>query len=113
MSRLTRSITDRLFVGFFSAVFAPLAGLLLYAQLTHSSPAAGEDWLVHLFFFFVFECVTVIFLGSILGLVWAVWTPDWIERRLKHSVSHFVVMLCAVGIVIAIGALLYAFVQKP
>ena len=113
MSGLTRSITDRLFVGLLSAAFAPLSGFILYARLTRPSPSTGQDWVVHLFFFCVFECITVIFIGSVLGIVWAIWTPDWIERRLRHSVRHFIVLLCAVGIVISIGALLYTFVQRP
>ena len=113
MRGLTRSITDRLFVGLLSAAFAPLAGFVLYARLTRPNPAIGQDWLVHLFFFFMFECITVVFLGSVLGIVWAIWTPEWLERRLRHSVSHFVVLLCATGIVISTGALIYTFVQKP
>ena len=113
MPGLTRSITDRVFVGLLSTTFAPFAAFILYARLTRPSPAVEMDWLAQLFVFLVFECITVLFLGSVLGIVWAIWTPEWLERRLKHSVSHFVILVCATCIVISAGALIYTFVQKP
>jgi hypothetical protein len=81
---LTRSVTDRVFVGLMGAVFAPLSGFVLYAQLTRPEPTVPDDWFVRVFFFLIFEGVCVVFVGCVLGIIWAIWTPDWIERKLRH-----------------------------
>jgi hypothetical protein len=111
MTGLTRSITDRLFVGLLSAVFAPVFGFGVYVGLISPNRATGEDWLVRVFFFLAFECIGVLFLVCVLGIAWSIWTPNWIERTLKQSLRHFVALFCAVCIVIATGALLYAFIE--
>ncbi len=110
MSQLTRSITDRLFVGLLSALLLPVCAFFIYARLTRGNPAQGADWTVGLLLFLVFECIGVVLLGSVLGIIWALWTPDWLERRLKHTVGHFVFLLCAFGFVLS-AIVLYTFAR--
>ena len=97
MSQLTRSLQDRLFVGVLSAVFAPATGYWLFAAHSRPLPQAN-DWFLRTFAFLSIEAVTAVFFVTVFGFIWAIWTPDWIERRLKSAVLKFLVVLSAVAL---------------
>jgi hypothetical protein len=96
VSQLTRSIQDRLFVGILSAIFAPACGYTLLAVRSH--PWAQEkDWFLRTFALLAVEGVSAVFFVAVFGLIWAIWTPDWIERRLKKAFLRFLLVVFAVG----------------
>src|SRR5438477_5657652 len=101
MGSLTRSITDRVFVGLLSLIFAPICAFFLYVRFTLGEPFQHEDWVLRLLVLIVFEGIGAVFLISVLGLIWALWTPNWIERLLRQAFRHFVFVLFTFGIVIS------------
>jgi hypothetical protein len=102
VSRLTRSIQDRIFIGLLGLVFAPVCGYFLF--FVPIRPWHGEtDWVFRALALLRIEGLSVVFSIASLGLVWAVWTPDWIERRLRKAVHRllllvFVVSVCVTAI---------------
>ena len=63
-------------------------GLWLYFTLDHSRD--NQDLISKLFLHIGMETVGIAFLLSVLGVVWAVFMPAWIERTLRFAVNHFV-----------------------
>ena len=95
-----RTIQDRYFGGFLSVVLMiPTGGgLWLYYSVDHSDDS--KDLLSRLFLHVGMEIVTAAFLCGILGLVWAVFLPGWIDRAIRFVVDHFVkalaIFLCII-----------------
>src|SRR5436190_143354 len=89
MSSLTRSITDRVFVGLLGAVFAPLSGFFLYVRYTRGNPADGLGGMAQLLVFLVLQFCGLVFLGSLFAMLWALFTPEWIEQRLRRDFRRF------------------------
>jgi len=95
MKAFTRSIQDRCFAAFLSFVlgFPTGWGLWLYCTLDHSHD--DPDWLLKLLLHVVMDIVGTLFLISVLGFVWAVCTPNWLERLFRFAVNNFVKGLAA------------------
>ncbi len=98
-SQLTRSVQDRVFVGILSAIFAPACAYLLI--FWHGRLWTDEtDWLIRILALIRIEGISTVFSVALFGIVWAVWTPDWIERRLRKAFSHFVVLVFGVSLLV-------------
>lgn len=100
MSLFTRSIQDRCFAAFLSLLlmFPTGWGLKMYFTLDHSHD--DPDLVVRLFLHFCMELVAIAFAFSVLGLIWAIFTPAWIDRLVRFAVDHFVLALAALLCVI-------------
>ena len=100
MRKFTRSIQDRVFAGFLGVVFGIGSGFLLhpllYACLTQldSSAARVRITKIQELIFYGPELlfcgfVLVVFVSSILGIVWAFFTPDWIGRFIVSAFKGY------------------------
>jgi hypothetical protein len=100
MGLFTRSILDRCFAAFLSLVLMiPTGwGLRLYFTINHSTDK--PDWILRTFVHVGMEIVGIAFLFSVLGLVWAIFLPAWIERIVRIAFDHFVLALAALLCVI-------------
>jgi hypothetical protein len=100
MSMFNRTIQDRCLAVFLSVVLMiPTGwGLWLYVTLDHSRDK--QDWMLKLFLHVAMEIVGLAFLLSVLGVVWAVFTPAWMDRALRFALDHFVWALAALLCVI-------------
>jgi hypothetical protein len=80
----TRRFQDRCFAIFLSFILGvPTgSGLWMYFTLDHSRD--NPDWLLKLFLDVGMETVGTLFTISILGIVWAIFTPNWIERAFHY-----------------------------
>jgi predicted RNase H-related nuclease YkuK (DUF458 family) len=100
VSGFDRTIQDRCFAVFLSVVLMiPTGGgLWLYYTIDHSNDS--KDLLSRLFLHVGMEIVTAAFLCGVLGVVWAVFLPAWIDRVIKFVVNDFVktlaVLLCII-----------------
>jgi hypothetical protein len=99
MSQLTRSLQDRVFVGALGLVFAPVCGYLLF--FVHVRPWTEEiDWTYRILSLLHVEGLSIVFSVASLAVVWAIWTPDWIEQRLRKAFGHFLIFLFVVSLLI-------------
>jgi ABC-type phosphate transport system permease subunit len=100
MSLFNRSIQDRFFAAFLSLVLmVPTGwGLKMYFTLDHSHDS--PDFLARLFLHVGMEIVGIAFAFSVLGVIWAVFTPAWIDRTVRFAVDHFVLALAGLLCVI-------------
>jgi len=89
VSGFTRSISNRLFAALLSSLLAiPTGwGLWLYWSLDHSND--GQDFISRAFLHVGIDIVAILFFLSLLGLIWAIFTPRWVERILKLVTNHF------------------------
>jgi predicted RNase H-related nuclease YkuK (DUF458 family) len=100
MSMFNRTIQDRCFAIFLSVVLMiPTGGgLWLYYTIDHSGDS--KDLLSRLFLHVGMEIVTAAFLCGVLGVVWAIFMPTWIDRAVRFVVDHFVkalaIFLCII-----------------
>ena len=100
MGIFNRTIQDRCFAVFLSVVLMiPTGGgLWLYYTIDHSGDS--KDLLSRLFLHVGMEIVTAAFLCGVLGVVWAIFLPAWIDRAVRFVVDHFVkalaVFLCII-----------------
>jgi hypothetical protein len=102
MNRLTRSFSDRVVIGLLGLLFAPIAGLMIHVRLaTGAVPDAHGEWVLSLWFILLGEAVCSVFAISVMGVIWAVCTPRWIERLARISVHHFLWILLAMAVIIA------------
>jgi len=108
MSRFTRSIPDRSFAAFLSLLLMlPTGwGLFMYLALDHSKD--NPDWVLRLLLHIIMEAVGMAFLLSVLGLVWAVFTPAWLSRAFSFCREHLVLAL-GLFLLVIIGMLGYSF----
>ena len=108
MSMFNRTIQDRCFAVFLSVLLMiPTGwGLRMYFTLDHSRD--NQDWMSKLFVHVGMEIVGLAFLLSVLGVVWAVFTPAWIGRTRRFALDHFVWALAALLCVI-LGMLGFAW----
>lgn len=109
MSHLTRSIADRILVGLLGLLLGPVAGSILLFHFMYSGSSHDPDWLIRALDIFCMEAVAVVFTGSCLGVVWACFTPDWIEHRLRQTFRFFMVLLLAFGFACVVLLLWSAF----
>ena len=111
MAGLTRSIADRIFIGLLCLIFAPISGFLIFirwvAEHFPEQPAGQGDWVLSLLLNVFFEGAVVVFAGSVLGIIWAIWTPEWIERLLHRVKLHFVIVLFVFGAV-TLGMMIFS-----
>jgi len=101
-----RTIQDRCFCIFLSvALMIPTGGgLWLYHTIDHSGDS--KDLLSRLLLHVGMEIVTIAFLCGVLGVVWAIFLPAWIDRAIKFAVDHFVK---ALAIILCIILVMFAF----
>jgi hypothetical protein len=105
VSQLTRSLQDRLFIGILGVIFAPTCAYLLI--FWHGRPWSEEtDWLIRLLALIRIEGISAVFSVAVFGIVWAIWTPDWIERRLRNAFGHFLWIVFG-GSLLVTGLCLY------
>ena len=97
MRGLTRSIGDRIFLGLPCIVFAPISLLILLTSLMGVLP---DERLLRLLVIVLYEGAGAVFVGSILGLIWAVWMPDWVERLIRKVVQHIAVTVILFSMVL-------------
>ena len=81
-------------------------GLFTYFTTDHSND--NPDRVLRLLLHIIMEIVGIAFLLSVLGLVWAVFTPAWLLRASSFCREHFVFALAAFLLVI-IGMLAFSF----
>jgi hypothetical protein len=85
-------------ISFASADGSHWMGLKTYFTLDHSRDS--PDVMSKLFLHVCMDIVGVVFAFSVLGLVWSIFMPAWIERLVRFAVDHFVVGLAALLCVI-------------
>ena len=108
MSQLTRSNQDRLFIGSLGLLFAPFCGYALF--FGYGRPWTEEaDWVYRLLALIRIDGLSIVFSGSVLGIIWAIWTPDWIERRLKKAFFRFLLLMFIVGVLITLACFYMLF----
>ena len=78
----------------------------MYFTLDHSHD--NPDWVLRLLLHIIMEVVAMAFLLSVLGLVWAVFTPAWLSQAFDFCREHFVLAL-AVFLLVIVGMLAYSF----
>ena len=99
MSQLTRSLQDRIFVGLLGAVFAPVCGYLLF--FVHVRPWTEEtDCAYRILSLLRIQGLSIVFSIASLAVVWAIWTPDWIEHRLRKAFGRFLIFLFVVSLLL-------------
>ena len=108
---ITRCFSDRVVIGLLGLLFAPITGLAIYVRLaTGGGPDAHGEWVVKLWFTVLGEAVCAVFAISVMGVIWAVCTPDWIERLMRNLVHHFLrILLALAGIIAGIFGFLIFF----
>jgi hypothetical protein len=82
-------------------------GLFTYLTIDHSHD--NPDPVLRLLLHAGMEIVALAFILSLLGVVWAVFTPAWLSRASSFCREHFVIAL-ATFLVIIIGMLAFSFV---
>ncbi|HEV2842847.1 MAG TPA: hypothetical protein VGW39_16115 [Chthoniobacterales bacterium] len=108
MSRFTRSIPDRSFAAFLSLLLMVPTGWACFTYFTLDHSNDNPDWVLRLLLHIIMEAVATAFLLSVLGLVWAVFTPAWLSRTFSFCREHFVLAL-AVFLLVIIGMFAYSF----
>jgi len=95
MRMFNRTIQDRCFAIFLSVLLMiPTGwGLWMYFTLDHSRDS--QDWISKLFLHVCMEIVGIAFACGVLGVIWAVFTPAWIDRVGRFAADHFVLALAA------------------
>src|SRR5436190_24169916 len=90
-----RTIQDRCFAVFLSVVLLIPSGggLWLYFTIDHSNDS--RDLLSRVFLHVGMEIAIAVFLCGILGVVWGIFLPVWIDRVIRFAVDHFVKALAA------------------
>ena len=73
-------------------------GLWKYFTLDHSRD--DPDWMLKLFLNAGMDIVGIVFIFSVLGIVWAIFMPAWIERTFRVALDHFIWTLAALLCVI-------------
>ena len=68
-------------------------GLWWYYTIDHSGD--NKDLISRVFLHVGMEVVTAAFLCGVLGVVWAIFLPAWIDRAIRFVVDHFVKALAA------------------
>ncbi len=108
----TRSILDRLFAVFLSLVFGSFTGWFLYeicadeTAVKHANTTI-HDWILDLLGNLMIDTIAVVFVFSVLGLIWAVFTPRWLTRLLVFCGSHLKRSILIVVLILA-GMLLFS-----
>ena len=106
-----KSISNRCFAAFLSLLlgFPTGSGLFTYFTIDHSDDS--PDWVFRLFLHVGMEIVGTLFVISLLGLIWALAMPAWLERLARTACDHFVYALGALLLVI-LGMLAFAFLNR-
>lgn len=100
-----RTIQDRCLCAFLSlALMTPTGGgLWLYFTIDHSNDS--KDLLSQLLLHVGMEIVTATFLCGVLGVIWAIFLPSWIDRVIRFVLDHFIQALMAfLGVILAMFA---------
>jgi hypothetical protein len=112
---LPRSTWKRCVLGLLSlpllALSAPLAACAVVLLACHIlgpiwpafRPAADPDGLVRAFLAVFMEFGLGVFVMALLGFLWAVWTPAWVERGAERAARH--VCLVALLLMVLLGVL--------
>jgi hypothetical protein len=108
MSRFTRNVPDRSFAVFLSLLLMIPTGWGLFTYLTLDHSNDKPDWVLRLLLHIIMDAIGMAFLLSVLGFVWAIFTPVWLSRASSFCREHFVLALAAFLLVI-IGMLAYSF----
>ena len=112
MSQLTRSVQDCLFIGILGLIFAPASAYLLI--FWHGRPWSEEtDWFIRLLALIRIEGISAVFSVALFGLIWAIWTPDWIEQRLRKAFAHFLFLVFVVSLLVTGLCLVILFFGTP
>ena len=87
-------------------ISAPFAVLLVISIFVPPQKGAMPDPWMRVFMTVFMETFFGVFVVSLLGLIWALWTPAWVERFIGKIALHVNVSLLVFMIVFAILALL-------
>ncbi len=105
---LSRCLGDRVLVALMCLVVGTPAGIgtwmILRNALTFPKPPI-ESWATFAFGLFLDEMVQAIFVLCLMGLTWAVATPDWVRGGLERHAMRTLWM-----VLLALGASLFAIV---
>jgi hypothetical protein len=44
------------------------------------------------------EGISTVLAVALFGIIWAIWTPDWIEQKLKKAFGHFLLLVFGVSL---------------
>jgi hypothetical protein len=109
MSAFNNSFSNRCFAAFLSILLMIPTGWGMFTYWTHDSSTDKQDWLSRAFVHVGMDVVIVAFALSVLGVVWAAFTPPWIGRLFRFAQQHFVKALAALLCVI-LAMLAFAFI---
>jgi len=77
-------------------VSAPFAAFFVFSLLTVLLPGFKgqpiDPW-VRVFLILLEESFFAIFVVCLLGLIWAIWTPGWVERLIEKFAGHAMLAL--------------------
>jgi hypothetical protein len=108
MGLFTRSILDRCFCAFLSLLLMAPTGWGLYTYFTLDHSGDNPDWMLRVFVHVGMEIVGAAFVLSVLGVIWAVFAPEWLETAMRFCAEHFIFALAAFLFVIG-GMLAFSF----
>jgi hypothetical protein len=110
MPVFTRSIKDRLFAVFLSLAFGIPAGLVvywyyfLYPAIRHEEEG---DWVLSQMINAFADIIDAATLICLLGLVWAICTPVWVEHAFGYGIKKLkkaaIFLLATVILLVAVG----------
>lgn len=109
MSAFNNSFSNRLFAAFLSILLMVPTGWGLFAYWTHDSSTDKKDWMSRIFIHTGMDIVAIVFVLSVLGVLWAAFAPRWIGRLLGLAADHFLKVL-AIFLCIIIAMLTLAFI---
>jgi len=108
MGLFSRSVQDRSFCAFLSLLLMALTGFGLFKYFTIDHSNDNPDWVLRLFLHIGMDIVALSFILPVCGLIWAFFTPLWLERATRFCLDHLVEALFALLLVI-VDMLTYSF----
>ena len=84
-----RSISNRIFAAFLSILLAIPTGWGLVTYWTRDHKSDNPDWISRIFVNVSMDLVAILFIISILGVIWAVFMPSWIDRLFDVAQGNF------------------------
>ena len=101
MKHSIRNFAKRILACVLGIVLAPPSGFALYYRCTHLDAARKQEWVLRVFFWAIFEIIVMVFIGSLLSIIWALFTPAWVERFFRSDLILFVCTMSSIVIIVA------------
>lgn len=108
-----RSVSNRIFAAFLSILLALPTGWGLVTYWTHDHRSDNPDWILSIFLNISMDLVVILFLISVLGIIWAMFMPSWAERLLEAAQRNFLKSLALLlAVILAMLAISYLTIYR-